>query len=89
MKDFVGSIIERDLSLAESILKERIAEIVESKLHEKRKMMAARDFVKEQYPVNSMTGRSMTPTGSIPLSLDLAKRDLAEDDIAEMKAKHK
>lgn len=56
MKDFVGSIIKKDLSLAESILKERIAEIVESKLHEMKKMMAARDFVKEQYP----TGRSKT-----------------------------
>lgn len=80
MKDFVESIIERDLTLAESILKKRIAEIAESKLHEMKKMMAARDFVKEQYPLNPMTGRSMTSTGSIPRSLDYAKRGLAEDD---------
>ena len=78
MKNFVGSIIEKDLTLAESLIKERIAEITQAKLHEMRKIMAARDFVKEQYPLNPMTGRSMTSTDSIPRSLDYAKRGLAE-----------
>lgn len=87
MRNFVDSIIEKNLTLAESIIKKRIAEITEAKLHEMKKMMAARDFVKEQQMLPS--GEVMLPGGKPELQSVVKKRRglVEEDDIPTDKMK--
>lgn len=75
--NLISNIINKNLIEAEDILNTQIASIVESKLEEKKKMIAAELYEQRKLP----SGKVIMSTGEkIPQSLVKQRRGLAEED---------
>lgn len=75
--NLISNIINKNLVEAEDILNTQIASIVESKLEEKKKMIAAELYEQRKLP----SGKVIMSTGEkIPQSLVRQRRGLAEED---------
>lgn len=83
MNELIESIINKEYTKADEIIKEALATIAARKLNEAKKMIAAKKF-SEQILVNNM-GRVPTSVGTEPRSYYVQRKGLAEDEKEEAK----